>query len=994
MNLDEELKGKESLILNSLGELVIYRDRDLNIVWANAKAGESANKAPSSLKGQKCYQIWGDANSPCEDCPVIKAMENGEIYKGETNSPDGRYWKVTVSPVKNDKGEIIGTIEVGIEITDLKKRENKLKKQKDLLRGVIDGIPDILIILNPDFTIKEINKAGYQVLGMKPEELKGKKCYELQGWGEKCEDCAVQKSLKTKQLERIKKYNSKLDMYIDCYSNPILDDQGNVIQIIEQKKDITAEEIAKQELEKEKQFINSVLETQWGLVVVLDTKGRIVRFNSACEKVTGYSFSEVKGKKVWDIFIIDEEMENTKSIFAELLSRKFPNQNENYWRTKEGELRLISWANNVITNEQSDIEYIVATGIDITEKNQVIKELRAKDKAIHNSDAAFAFTNKDGLITEVNNAFLEMWDYDNEEEVLGLTPFDFHPSTETEKIAKSLEQIKSKSGTWQDELRAVKADGSEFEVHLSSTVIKDQTGKMQGIMASFIDITESKEIRRELRKAKQKAEAANKAKSEFIANMSHEIRTPLNAVIGFSEILEKELKDSKYQGYLNSIKDAGTSLLKLINNILDISKIEAGHLEIKKEWFDPCALLQEMESIFAYRAEEKGITFIEECDLFSAIELESDLLEIKLDETRIRQILINLVGNAVKFTNKGYVKLSVQAEKTDNSRLYLEFIVEDTGIGISKGEQETIFKAFTQQQNQSFEYEGTGLGLTICHRLSKQMGGKIELESTVDKGSTFKIIFPEVEYKIKRNINKGIANTNLINFNSQQVLVIDDMKSNLEVLKIKLESKGLKVLTATSGREAVELAEKHQPQLIIIDLKMPFIDGYQAKQLIEIELEKETPIIALTAFATVEEKKKVWESGFDAFLTKPINEKNLFKELTKHLAYNRQEKKIDISVTAEDISVEETVDLESLIQTLENDLLVKYKELKDLMIINEIEEFAKQLIKLAEDYGVASLSSYAQKLLEYAENFDLDNLRIHLSDFPAWVEKLKQLNDN
>ncbi|MCK8825962.1 PAS domain-containing hybrid sensor histidine kinase/response regulator [Fuchsiella alkaliacetigena] len=993
MDSIEALKGKEKLILNTLTEneiLVFYQDCDSNILWANSKAAESFDQQQGSIIGQKCYQVLRNRNSPCENCPVVKAVEKGEVSKGEITTPGERYWSVIASPVFNEEEEIIGVIETAFEITESKEKEIELRKQKELLEGIIDGVPDILTILNPDFSIEKVNKAGYKALGMSPEEVQGKKCYELQGKDEKCRDCATQKALQSKRLENIEKYNPKFDKYISCYSNPILDEEGNVIQFVEQIRDVTEEKLAKQKLEKEKQFIDSVLETQSGLVVVLDTAGKIVRFNSACERVTGYSFSEVKGKKVWDLFIIEEEQESTKEVFSELLARDFPNQNENYWRTKEGELRLISWANNVITDEEGDIEYVVATGIDITEKNQLIKELKMKNKAIQKSGTAFAFADQEGLIIEVNNAFLEMWGYESEEDVLGLNPLDLHPPKEKKRITDSLKQIRS-GGTWQDELTAIKADGSKFEVYTSSTVMKDEAGEIQGMMASFIDITESKRVKEELREAKQKAEAANKAKSEFLANMSHEIRTPLNAVIGFSEILEKQIENPKYQNYLKSIKDAGNNLLKLINNILDISKIEAGHLEIKKEWLAPNIILQEMESIFAYRAEEKGLNFIQESDLFSDVDCKSSFFEIKLDETRLRQILINLIGNAIKFTDTGYIKVSIQGEEKEDSKLHLEFIVADTGIGICKSEQEMIFKAFTQRQDQSFEYEGTGLGLTICQRLAKQMGGRIELDSEVDKGSIFKVVFPEVEYKFReKNSREEKTNYDLINFNSQEVLIVDDIESNLELLKIKLENKGLRVLTANSTKQALELVKEHQPQLILLDLKMPGLDGYQAKELIEAELQKKVPIIALTAFATTTEERKVWKAGFTAFLSKPIEEQTLFAEVTKHLEYTLSEEKEEQL----NISLEKDVDLENLVKVLEEDLLTKYEKIKDAIVINEVEEFAGLLAKIAADYSIDSLSNYAQELLVHAESFDLDNLKAKLSDFPFWVDKLKELNND
>ena len=237
------------------------------------------------------------------------------------------------------------------------------------------------------------------------------------------------------------------------------------------------------------------------------------------------------------------------------------------------------------------------------------------------------------------------------------------------------------------------------------------------VMSSFISRGYNLSMEKKLREALKEAEKANKAKSEFLANMSHEIRTPLNAIIGFSEILENELQNDSCQEYLKSIKTASDSLLNLINDILDMSKIEAGMLEIESEYFKLFDLLKEMEIIFASKAQAKGVELL--------LESNNNLIEIKLDQTRLRQILINLLGNAVKFTKEGYIKLLVEMDRTNKQRLDLKIIIEDTGIGISKKDQKKIFESFTQQDGQSTrDFEGTGLGLTITKKLTDLMGAR------------------------------------------------------------------------------------------------------------------------------------------------------------------------------------------------------------------------------------------------------------------------------
>lgn len=244
----------------------------------------------------------------------------------------------------------------------------------------------------------------------------------------------------------------------------------------------------------------------------------------------------------------------------------------------------------------------------------------------------------------------------------------------------------------------------------------------------------------ELNLAKEKSEAANQAKSEFLANMSHEIRTPLSAVIGFSELLENMTDDKKQLKYLDSIKTAGDTLLTLINDILDLSKIEANQLEINYQEFNLLTLLDDIKKIFSQKIGEKGLEL--------ELEVPFEVLKIRLDETRLRQILLNLVGNAVKFTKEGYVKLIVSCKLKENKKIDLVISVEDSGIGIDQKGQEEIFKAFKQQDGQSNrEYGGTGLGLAITKRLTEMLNGSISLESQKDIGSTFKVEFSNVDYQ-------------------------------------------------------------------------------------------------------------------------------------------------------------------------------------------------------------------------------------------------------
>ncbi|MCP5052620.1 MAG: response regulator, partial [bacterium] len=389
-------------------------------------------------------------------------------------------------------------------------------------------------------------------------------------------------------------------------------------------------------------------------------------------------------------------------------------------------------------------------------------------------------------------------------------------------------------------------------------------------------LKESNEI---ARKERLIAEKANQAKSEFLANMSHELRTPLNAVIGFSELLSSMDIDQKQKSYTRSIGTAGKSLLTLINDILDLSKIESGMMEIKYAPVNPRMIFDEIELIFHERVAGKGLSYITDID-----DSLPDLL--LLDETRLRQILLNLFGNAVKFTETGTIKLTAKqgaiTGQTDEINLIIS--VEDTGIGIPEEEQALIFQPFKQQSGQSIrKYGGTGLGLSICRRLTEMMKGRISLESQPGKGSTFNIMLENVAVSSAGEAAAPEESLNLesISFETGRILVVDDVESNRHLLQEMLTRVNLEVLTAGSGPEGLRMAGESLPDVIIMDIAMPVMDGFETtKALKNNPKTKDIPVLVLSASSTVEQKEKIMKSGFFcAYLAKPVNVTELVKEL-------------------------------------------------------------------------------------------------------------------
>ncbi len=483
----------------------------------------------------------------------------------------------------------------------------------------------------------------------------------------------------------------------------------------------------------------------------------------------------------------------------------------------------------------------------------------------------------------------------------------------------------------------------------------------------------------------READDATSAKSRFLANMSHEIRTPMNAIIGYTDLLSRKIKDKGFLKYIQHIQTSSRSLLTLIDDILDLSKVEAGKLDIVAGTLDLRRLVNEMPLIFAERANKKGI-------VFTSLAHESIPERVLLDEARVRQILINLVGNAIKFTSEGGVILDVRADRLegdDDGHVTLSFSVEDSGIGISAEDQAHIFGAFDQAQSPSHsEYGGTGLGLAITTKLIELMGGSISLESEVDKGSLFKATIPHVSYQSAELDRSGESITaENIRFFGSSVLLADDAEESHELLQEMLDMVGLRFIGASSGEEAMAIIEREKIDLLLLDLHMPGMNGIAVVQeLISPGKRPPFPVVGFSASVLGKEAEQ-FRQMTDAFIAKPLTQNKLVEALVAHLP-----NEIVAVTTSQELDADtrpgrpRRTENSELLALLDSER-ERWKDLAFRQTVNEIENFASEMEALGAKYEFGPLVSWGKSVRLSAHHFEMDKLFPLFDLFPLFLSE-------
>lgn len=618
--------------------------------------------------------------------------------------------------------------------------------------------------------------------------------------------------------------------------------------------------------------------------------------------------------------------------------------------------------------------------------NEMSREINAREKslkqyqmAIEQSHHAIFITTSSGHIEYTNPSFSKITGY-SATEACGQNPnFLIHEKESSNNGAFQWDNLTTEK-SWQGVIINRRKNNELYHADQSISPIKNKQEEVIGFVAIQQDITDKVNLENQLIQEKRKADEANKLKSEFIANMSHEIRTPLNAIIGFGDILCGNLKDQENLQCSESIKIAGSSLLKLINDILDLSKIDAGMMTQQKQSFSIHGLFSEIKSLFQKQCSSKDLKF--STDLTDRVPK-----MLIADDLRLRQCLVNLAGNAIKFTHSGQIKIHADFLQKKADRGDLTISVSDSGIGIPEDQQSIIFDSFRQKDGQSTrDYGGTGLGLSLTLKFVQMMGGELTVSSKEGLGSTFTILIKDLEIS-QEEIKTD--DDDLITFSEHcyencKVLIVDDVLLNRTLLKKICTSMGAHVIEAENGEEAVIVATEILPDLILMDIRMPVMDGYEAtKRLKATPKTSHIPIAAITASVAIHQKKFL-DLGFASVIKKPFKQKELLDIFSAHLTKSEPKQ--------QPISEEEVVDSNIIsgdsLSILNNEFKDRHHAVATSGQFNEIEEFANQLVDLSQKEDSSALSDYSQSLLTAVENFDIDLMKSILKKYDEMVSSL------
>ncbi|WP_338356098.1 PAS domain S-box protein [Yeosuana marina] len=931
---EEALSNSEenlAITLQSIGDGVISTDINGRVEHMNPMAEKLCGWRLADAVGKSLSEVFNIINAESRkrvENPVEKVLEKGEIV-GLANhtvliSKNGSEYQIadSAAPIINKEGLIRGVVLVFSDITEKYAEEKKLKESEERFNLVMnasnDGLFDWDLITNKIY----YSPGWKKMLGYEDHEIPN----DFSIWEKITDPEDVKKSwelhqkLINKQIDRFVmefKMKHKNGHWVDILSRAeaVFDADGKAIRMVGTHVDISKQKkleqqllLSKEKAEESKTYLDNIINKIGDPIFVKDEHSSLLLVNEAFCNMFGLNKDEIIGKTLAED-VSSEERESFLKIDKQVFSNGVENINEESLTVRGGETRTIATHKTRFLDSNGK-KYLIGVIRDITDiKKTQLELLKAKEKAeeselnLQQINSSYKRSNQ---LLEASQSIAKVggWELNlltnklywtgETYRIHDTSPEEFNPTVEAgigyflpeskQIISNALELAITQGKNYDLQLETYTTKGRKINVRTTAdvTIVDGKPTKLTGI---FQDITEIKKIELALIQAKEKAEESDRLKSAFLANMSHEIRTPMNGILGFSELLKTpNLSGDQQQKFVGIIEKSGKRMLNIINDIVDISKIEAGLMRLDINESNINEQIEYIYTFFKPEVEAKGMR------LFLKKALPTKEATIKIDREKLFAILTNLVKNAIKYSNEGSIEFGYVL-KTDNEtvnhsqKAELEFFVKDTGIGIPKDRQEAIFERFIQADiMDKMARQGAGLGLSITKAYIEMLGGKIWLESEEGIGSTFYFTLPYTIETNKNQISKQIkASNNLENkVKNLTTLIAEDDETSEVLISMYVREFSNEIIIVKNGKEAIEACSKNPNiDLILMDIQMPEIDGYEATRKIR-KFNKNVIIIAQTAYGLSGDREKSLEAGCNDYITKPINRTKLESLIQRH----------------------------------------------------------------------------------------------------------------
>lgn len=1004
---EEELQAttnRLSLLISNIRDPLLMEDEDRKVVFMNDAfcevfgVEERGNKYIGVSGGEIVEMIKGAFKESANYSDAVEMLidSNEACYNEAVELENGKVFTRDFIPVTVN-GKSKGYVWKYVDITDRKLQESQLNAQKQFYEQILNRIPADIVVFDSNHRYRFLNPVAVKNPELR-EWMIGKNDEEYCHYRNK-DQLIAQKRRKifnsvVASKEQLEWEEEILDpdgvyQYHLRKMFPVFDDRGNLEIMIGYGVNITERRKIEEQVRKSEGRYRSIFDNSQALICTHSLDGKIIEANKAVVKTLGFTVEELIGSPIHSL-LPERRRAEFDDYYMEAIKTQGKAEGIMVAIDRHGHDVYLLYQNFLVTNK-SEQPYVIGFAQDITARIDAEAALKKSEEKyrgiIENMNLGMTEISADNTVLYANNSFIEMSGYDLDELTGRKINELFSDNGYTDLANAAIETgMQGKSDAYEILVRNKQGEMKWWLV--SGAPKMDIDGNYMGSLGIYLDITPQKTMEIELRKAKNDAELSAYSKEIFLANISHEIRTPMNAIIGIGRLLGKTGLEAQQKYYLDIIENASGNLLVIINDLLDFSKIEAGKVTLEHIGFSLGKITENVVNILKHKCEEKNLIIKYQCS--------EEIAQVLIgDPYRINQILINLVGNSIKFTERGEITVRCSVDKQDDKVQTILFEVEDTGIGMSEEFLSHIFEKFTQEdEGITRKFGGTGLGMSISKQLIELMGGAIEISSLKNIGTqiSFRISLPiGSKDDLPSAWNQKLET---IILHGKQILLVEDNYMNRVLASTILTQYGAAITEAEDGAKAIEKIRSQKFDLILMDIQMPVKDGIEATKYVRENLDKSTPIIALTANAYKHEEERCLAVGMNDFISKPFEEDKFIFQIVQWLGATSASLPFSLQET-EAVSAE-LFDLSKLKSASRGDeqfikmmldmfvteipnAIIELEETAKLRDLNKLGSIAHRIRPSVLSYGINSLDASLKKLEGFSDEILDEELAVEVA---------------